>query len=165
MGCGPSRVDPTAQFKLMRLAQSKGLFMSSDMACSAIRDSPNVPPEELLEQLEHSLRPRAAPVTRDPRNMSNEQRRTIAAAIAGAATADSQNSHPKPLTKSHIDAVTPAFLPSDIPEGLRLRDGVEEEMCVICTAPLLGVVGTDDQTGVLLIRQVRCSSLDLCLCL
>ncbi len=155
MGCAASKVDPTQQLKLMRLAQSKGLFLSGEAACQAIRNNPGIPPEELIEQMEHSLQPRRAiPTPRDPRQMTTDQLRRAAADVADTSSGE----HPPPVPLWHVEEVTPSMQPADIPAGL--REGAEDEVCAICAMPLLGFKGEDaasSEAAQLPVRQLVCS--------
>ena len=157
MGCSSSKVDPTQQFRLMRLAQSRGLFLSSEAARQALTDSPGVSPDQLIEQLESTLRPRRA-VLAGERQSTNEELRRAALAVADTSMDSNQSAeHPPPVPTWHLDDVTPSMLPSEIPEQLRLHVSEEEDICVICACPLLGESSSEGSSSTLSVRQLLCS--------
>ena len=152
MGCSSSKysVDPTVQYKLMRMAQSEGLHMDADLAMQTILQNPGVALEVLIEMLRDSLRPINLVRPRvDPRSMSSQDLLAAAASISNSMA----KGHTPPVPLSHIDATTPSLLPADIPTGL-LREQPGDEECVICACALLGEDGGDP---VLSIRQLPCS--------
>jgi hypothetical protein len=147
MGCSGSkpRVDLRSQFKLMKLAQSEGLYCTADVARQAILDNPGMEMAKLFEQLRDSLRPLNVTRTRrDPRQMSS---RELISAASSLTRSEGTTERPVPL--EHLDANSPPMLPADLPASL--LDVVTKETCAICASELVG-----DEAD-LPIRQLPCS--------
>ena len=166
MGCTASAPALQDQFRLMRLAQSKGLFCSSEHALRAIKAHPNSTPEDVLTLIMDELRPtRAAAPPRDPRLLSgdtssNRHTRVTAtraqevarlqeaagltaygggAAGGGSAAALADNSPSAsiwPIPLARLEDAAPRMLSDELPPSL-CHSIRAFERCAICTCELL----------------------------
>ena len=174
MGCtASSETTPVVQqFRLMRLAQSEGLFCDAKQALRMVKAHSNSTPSELLDLLRGDLRPlQAAAPGRDPRALTDEARLQRAHEVAASAIdTSSTSSHSRsgrvrqPIADALLEDLAPALAPQDIPESLRV--GIAKcEQCAICTCELL--LDTDDSSAdeQVTIRQLGCSHTFHALCI
>ena len=143
MGCGtssPGRCSTIeTQYKLMRLAQSQGLFCEASRALAAVKASPGSSAEDLLPSILADLKPLApAPMPLDPRHVTPDTLRAAAAELAANQSPSDDGSNPEPhlpgpLELQYLEETAPAMKPEDIPAGLRTH--IERcETCAICAA-------------------------------
>ena len=173
MGCGtssPGRCSTIeTQYKLMRLAQSQGLFCEASRALAAVKASPGSSAEDLLPSILADLKPLApAPMPLDPRHVTPDTLRAAAAELAANQSPSDDGSNPEPhlpgpLELQYLEETAPAMKPEDIPAGLRTH--IERcETCAICASPLLPTAEEGKPSG-LPLRQLACSHAFHCACI
>ena len=164
------------QYRLMRAAQSEGLFCESRIALTTVRQHPEADIQDLLKLIREELPPMPLIVPSfDPRTVSSREllnaaselasagaaTPALASSLAVAATATATGDADEtvgPISLAALDELAPAMQLSELPEALLdgLRSEERCERCAICACALLEDEAADAPLG-LPIRQLNCS--------
>ena len=157
MGCGPSSpsgaLELQRQYKLMKAAQSEGLFCPAQAALKAVRAHPDETDiDALLKAVRDELRPLApARPPRDPRTLTSDDAIRAATDLArNRERDDADDDDVPPIDLADLDEVAPGIHPAELPETLR-ENITTHAICAVCACELL------EEKYERAIRQLPCS--------